>query len=296
VSQLVTGEAVALDLRTAGVPSRLLASALDLLVQMVALFLLSMLFGAVASTGNEAQAAAMFIVVLLLVGLGYPVLLETLLRGRTLGKMALGLRVVRDDGGPIRFRHAFVRGLVGLIVEKPGISWGAVGVLTALLNERGKRLGDFAAGTIVIQERVVSAPPGFVPMPPPLAGWATTLDLTRLPDDLALSARGFLMRHTELTPAAQQALGSQLAAAVAAVVTPEPPAGTPDWAYLSAVLAERRRRAEQAAWGVAPQPVGGYGYYGTPPPPVSPPAAPPPGPPPPPAADPRETGGFAPPS
>jgi len=297
VSQLVTGEAVALDLRTAGVPSRLVAALLDGLLQWVALLGLIMAVGAVASTGNEAQTAATLIVVYVLVGLGYPVVMETLLRGRTLGKMALGLRVVREDGGPIRFRHAFVRGLVGLFVEKPGVTFGAAGVLTALLNEKGKRIGDFAAGTIVVQERVVAAAPGYAQMPPPLASWAATLDLTRLPDDLALSARGYLMRHTELTPAAQASLGSQLATAVAAVVTPEPPSGTPHWAYLSAVLAERRRRAEQSAWGAAPP-----GWNAAPPPPAQggyayfPPQAPQQAPPPPPPAEPPSSGGFAPPS
>jgi uncharacterized RDD family membrane protein YckC len=264
---------------------------IDAALQFVLLFGLLML--AMAGATNEAQGATLLILVLVLVGLGYPVLLETLLRGRTVGKLALGLRVVRDDGGPIRFRHAFVRGLVGFVVEKPGLTSGAAGVLTALLNERGKRLGDFAAGTIVIQERVAAPAPSHVAMPPPLAGWATTLDLSRLPDDLALSARGYLMRFGELTPTAKEALGARLASAVAAVVTPEPPPGTPHWAYLSAVLAERRRRAELSAWGAAPPP----GYAPVPPaqPGYLPAPAPPPAAPPPPPERPA-AGGFAPPS
>lgn len=298
MSQLVTGEAVALDLRTAGVPSRALAAFLDACIQGVLLFLLVLVVGAVASTGNEAQTATTLIVTVVLVGIGYPVGFETLLRGRTPGKMALGLRVVRDDGGPIGFRQAFVRGLLGFVVEKPGITSGAGAVLTALLNEHGKRLGDFAAGTIVIQERVVAAPPAFVPMPPPLAGWATMLDLTRLPDDLALSSRAFLLRHSALTPTAQEDLGSRLANAMAAVVTPAPPPGTPHWAYLSAVLAERRRRAEQSAWGTAGPPApAAYGYWG----PGAPPPAPAPKPRPAmqpvaPSVPVEPTGPFAPPS
>ena len=97
----------------------------------------------------------------MLVFLGYPVAMETLTRGRTLGKMALGLRVVRDDGGPITFRQALVRGLVGLALERPGLvllGFGpALGMIVAMFSARGKRIGDMAAGTVVLQERLPAA-------------------------------------------------------------------------------------------------------------------------------------------
>jgi uncharacterized RDD family membrane protein YckC len=243
VSQLVTGEAIALDLRTAGLPSRLLAATIDGVIQVVLLTLLVFVVVAVGAD-NQAITAALGIVAYVLSGLAYPVLLETLMHGRTPGKAALGLRVVRDDAGPIGFRQAFVRGLIGFIVEKPGLTFFSAAVLCSLLREDGKRLGDVAAGTIVIQERIVSTQGPPVQMPGPLIGWATTLDLSRLSDDLALSVRMFLARSAQLTPAARTELGNRLVAAVAEVVTPPVPPGTPEWAYLSAVLAERRRRAE----------------------------------------------------
>ncbi len=252
MSQLVTGEAVVLDLRTAGVPSRILASVIDLAVQGVALFLLLILVGSVASSGSGAATAGLIILVSVVVLLGYPVALETLMGGRTLGKLALGLRVVRDDGGPIRFRHAITRGLLGLFVEKPGFTSGAAALFTALLNEQGKRLGDLLAGTVVVQERVASTRADLAVMPPPLAGWASTLDLSGLSDELAESARSYLGRWASLTPTAQADLGGRIASAVAAVVAPAPPPNVPPWAYLSAVLAERRRRA---GYGVAVAPV-----------------------------------------
>jgi hypothetical protein len=100
-------------------------------------------------------------------------------------------------------------------------------------------------------------------MPPPLAAWAATLDLSRLPDDLALAARQFLARVGELAPSVREEMGARLAASVAAVTAPAPPPGTPAWAFLSAVLAERRRRdLERLAGGPArvpppvPPPVG----------------------------------------
>ncbi|MCU1594359.1 MAG: domain containing protein [Frankiales bacterium] len=244
MTQLVTGEAVALDVRTAGLPSRLLAGALDGLIQGSGFFLLLLALFASGAVTNEAAVAAMSIICFALAGLAYPVVLETLTKGRTVGKMAMGLRVVRDDAGPIAFRQAFVRGLIGFLVEKPGVTLFAGGVISGLVREDGKRLGDLAAGTVVIQERVIStqAPP--VLMPGPLVAWAATLDLSRLSDDVALAVRTFLARSAGFTDAARTELGGRLVAAVAAVVTPEPPPGTPEWAYLSAVLAERRRRAE----------------------------------------------------
>jgi uncharacterized RDD family membrane protein YckC len=279
MSQLVTGEAVVLDLRTAGVPSRVLAALLDMLVQSIGGFALFFLVAVAASSLSEAAASGLFIALLVLVTLGYPVLMETLASGRTLGKMVLGLRVVRDDGGPIGFRHAITRGLLGVFVEKPGFTFGSAGIITALLNERGKRLGDLLAGTVVVQERVASSRLEVVSMPPPLAAWASTLDLSALPDDLAESARSYLGRWGSLTPTAQADLGSRLATAVAAVVTPAPPAQVPPWAYLSAVLAERRRRAGYgvSVAPVAPASLAGYSSPGYAQPPVGygPPLPPP---------------------
>ena len=282
MTQLVTGEAVVLDLRLAGVPSRVLASLLDVGLQGLALVAMTIPLGAVLGGGSAAVGAGVTILVVVLVMLGYPVLMETLVGGRTLGKMALGLRVVRDDGGPIGFRHAITRGLIGLFVEKPGVTWGAAGLITALLNEQGKRLGDLAAGTVVVQERVVHQRAHDVVMPPQLAGWASTLDLARLPDDLAESARAYLGRYSSLTPASQAEHGARIASAIATVVAPPPPAGVPPWAYLSAVLAERRRRT---GYGVHVAPVAPPSLAGwSAPPPMAPPslaghAAPPPPPP-----------------
>jgi len=142
VSDVVTGEAVALDLRIAQLPSRLTAAVLDLLL-MVAAYggLTAAVLYAGLSDADPALTAAVSLSLLVLVFLGYPVAMETLTRGRTLGKMALGLRVVRDDGGPIAFRQALVRGLVGLVLERPGLillGFGpAVGMSVAVFLVRG---------------------------------------------------------------------------------------------------------------------------------------------------------------
>ena len=267
---IITGEAVALDLRPAGVATRALAVAIDLVAQIALLLGTSLLLFRFAFNANTAAYAAISLSLTVLVLLGYPVLFESLTRGRTPGKMALGLRVVRDDGGPIRFRHALVRGLVGVVLEKPGISFGAGAVITMLFSRNGKRVGDMAAGTVVLLERVpvrVAPPP---PMPPALAHWASGLDLSGVGDELALRVRQFLARAAEFDPAVRERIGAELVAEVGARTSAPIPSGVPGWAYLSAVLAERRNRelarVTPATATAAPAPT-----------PYAPPAEPPPG-------------------
>ncbi len=250
--RLVSGEAVEFDIRYARLGSRALALLLDIGVQivlaLVLYFVLSILIGLAfaGGFGDVALIIAGLAIVSVVVLVGYPAAMETLTRGRTLGKLAMGLRVVRDDGGPIRFRHALTRALVRVALEWPGLLPPLVWVpslTTMLLNPQGKRLGDLAAGTIVIHDRT-PATWGWVPaMPAPLVVWAGTLDLTGLGDDLALAVRHYLARNREIREPARSRLGYALASEVAACTTPPPPPGTPGWAYLAAVLAERNRRA-----------------------------------------------------
>jgi uncharacterized RDD family membrane protein YckC len=273
VTDLVTGEAVLLDLRLAKLASRSLALAIDLVVQVGALFVGTFLIVGTATFVDDALAAAIGLVFYLVVVVGYPTAFETLTRGRTLGKMALGLRVVREDGGPIRFRHALLRALMSVV--EIWITFGSVALITSLASAQGRRVGDFLAGTVVVRERVTSSAGAAATMPPPLAGWAVGLDLSRVPDDLALAARQFLGRAHELAPDVRDRMARSLAASLGAATAPPPPPGTPDWAFLSAVLAERRRR--ELARLQPPPYLPGPGFGASPaypPPPARPPAPP----------------------
>src|ERR1700704_2325043 len=99
-------------------PTRALACAIDVIIQGIALtVLLTTLLGFLLTEASRALADALVLIVLVLVLIGYRVVMETLTRGRTLGKMMLGLKVVRDDGSSIRFRHALVRALLWLFVD-----------------------------------------------------------------------------------------------------------------------------------------------------------------------------------
>ena len=254
MTDVVTGEAVVLDIPCARFPSRLVALILDMTVQVTLFIGIVLIAGAAGARLNAAAAAAVAVTAIAAVIVGYPAAFETLTRGKSLGKMALGLRVVSDDGGPERFRQALVRALAAVI--EIWLLTGAPALICSLLTARGKRLGDLFAGTFVIQERLprrASFPAEFAVVPAPLAGWAEHLELSGLQDQTAAAASSYLRRFYELTPAARDEFGVRLATAVAAQVTPPPPAGTPPAALLCAVLAVRRER-EHARLGARQQP------------------------------------------
>lgn len=281
MSDLVTGEAVALDLRSARLASRALAFSLDLLLQAGCLLLAVWGLGSLVSHADTALATALVLVLVVAAVVGWPVAWETATRGRSPGKMALGLRVVRDDGGPVRFRHALVRALVGVFADF-WTTGGCGAVISSLASKRGKRLGDQAAGTFVVRERTPGARHVPVALHPAAASWAAGLDLSGLTDDLALRARQYLGRIAQLDPAVAASLGAGLAGEIAARIGVSPPVGVHPAEFLAAVLAERQRRAFERAraaqgrsvgWGdvaapaVAPPP-------GLPPTPALPPAVP----------------------
>ncbi|MDX2396361.1 MULTISPECIES: RDD family protein [unclassified Streptomyces] len=252
MSDLVTGDAVVLGLRPARLPSRALAILVDLAVYLSGYGMISIgLTVATYGLDNALQAAvAVASFVLLLVGV--PIAVETLTHGRSLGKLACGLRVVREDGGPIRFRHALVRGAMGVVELL--MTLGVVACIASLVSERGRRLGDVFAGTLVIRERVPGNRVMPVPPPPPwLAGRFTALDLSAVPDGLWLAVRQYLTRMDQLDPQMGAALAARLADDVVARTGTPPPAGVPAAAFLMAVVHERQSRDAARAFGATAQ-------------------------------------------
>ncbi|MGW2376930.1 MULTISPECIES: RDD family protein [Kitasatospora] len=247
MSDLVTGEAVVLDLQTAKLPSRALAIVLDLLVEFAALFVFSLMMSvALADIDTAALAATMLgMTVFFLVAL--PVMIETLTHGRSLGKAALGLRVVRTDGGPVRFRHSLVRGLVGFF-EVIAIT-GAPAVITSALNSDGKRLGDIFAGTVVIRERTPGVGGPASPLPPvhpqllhDMGRELVAMDLSAVPEPLWLAIRQLLGRIGQLEPSVTFRMSTGLADDLATRIGNPVPQGLHPAAYLGVVLTERQRR------------------------------------------------------
>lgn len=236
---LVTGDAVVLDVSIAQLPVRAAAALIDLTVMLIGYVLGVTLWALTLDDFDSALSAAVLIIFTVLVLLGYPVVFETATRGRSLGKMVLGLRVVSDDGGPERLRQALFRALAGVI--EIWMFTGAPAVLCSMVSTKAKRIGDVFAGTIVISERApkLSPPPL---MPPALAWWATSLQLSGLGPDQADMARQFLSRAAQLDPRTREQMAYRIAGEVVARIAPAPPPGTPPEPVLAAVLAERHRR------------------------------------------------------
>ncbi|MFD5103296.1 RDD family protein [Streptomyces albidochromogenes] len=248
MSELVTGDAVVLGLRPARLPSRALALAIDMAV--VWTVYLSVSVGLAIATASLDEAAGMAIAVasFLLVLVGAPIAVETLTHGRSLGKMACGLRVVRDDGGPIRFRHALVRGAVGVVEIL--MTFGVVACIASLVSERGRRVGDVFAGTLVVRERVSAGRVAAVPPPPPwLVGRFAGLDLSAVPDGLWLAIRQYLTRMGQLDPQVSWSMAERLAGDLAARTGAPAPREVPPAAYLAAVVNERQAREARRVQG-----------------------------------------------
>ena len=281
MSDLVSGEAVLLELRVARLASRGLAMALDVLIQAATLLIVFLLLAAGGVFGfDDALSGAVTILVLVIVLIGYPATVETLTRGRTVGKIALGLRVVRVDGGPIRFRHALVRALAGVFVDFWVLGvFGAVAVIVSLSSKNAQRVGDMLAGTLVIRERIPQQRQVYTYLPPQLAPWAAELPVGTIPNDLALAIRQYLGRIRELSPGAAGQLGWGLATEVSGHLGSPIPPGMPLETYLGTVLAERRRREEARLYQQPQQPP----VQNMPPPPQ-------------PTEEPLDDGPFAPPS
>ena len=151
-NDVVTGEAVAVELRIAQMPTRALGLFIDMALQVSVLFMLLLALLVGGGSLDDAAGAALGLIVTIAVLVGYPLTMETLTRGKTIGKYVFGLRAVRDDGGAIRFRQALARALVEFV--EIWLLLGVPAFFCSLVNPQGKRFGDLAAGTVVIRERV----------------------------------------------------------------------------------------------------------------------------------------------
>jgi len=244
--EIVLGEGVAIDAAAASVALRAGSGAIDSVVYVGCYAALLDLVGPLARSLNGGMAAALNVTLVVAWFVVLPASIEILTRGLSLGRLAVGVRIVRDDGGPVSARYAFGRALVGFVEIYATAGLGAI--TTSFLSARGKRLGDILVGTYAMRTRGGrrSLPP--VAMPFGLAQWASAADVRRTPDGLALTARLFLASAHEMTPEARRRLGTQLAQRLMPLVAPPPPPGTHPETFIAAVLATRRDREYAALW------------------------------------------------
>jgi uncharacterized RDD family membrane protein YckC len=244
LQELITGEAVALDLRPASFVLRAAGAIIDWFVYfggyilvLVIAFNISGQFGL-----DQAMTTAIGVVGFVLCLVVAPVAVETLSQGKSLGKLAIGARIVRDDGGSIGFRHAFIRAFIGVLEIYSTI--GGLAAIVALLNGRSQRLGDLVAGTYSQNERVSRAVNPVFGVPVDLLAWATTADVARMPDALARRVAQFLAQAGGFTPGTRDRLSRSLANEVSIYVSPIPES---DAELFLAAVASLRRDREAAA-------------------------------------------------
>lgn len=251
---LVTPEGVVVHVQNAGPGTRMVAKGLDVLIQAVAIAAFALADVAVSggSLGTAGVVADLFAVPLIL--FGYPAVSEAVWRGRTLGKAALGLRVVTRDGAPCRFRHTLIRSVLFIV---DGLLLGpAIGLLLLVLTRDTVRLGDLAAGTVVVRERTGAPMPAAATFDP-IPGYeqlAAQLDVTRLSAADYEVVRSMLLRAPTLRPEVRWHVAADIAARIAGLVAFRPPPGLHPEAFLHTVAsAYQRRHAVGAA---------GTGWYG----------------------------------
>lgn len=244
---VITGEAIALLVQPASLFLRVASAIIDaiaiilgMIITYEVLFLILSLSGESDDFmyfSNEAQVAALVSIVTALWLFLVPMTVETLTRGKSLGRFIVGTRIVRDDGGPITLRHAFVRTLIGL-----GELWATMGagaIIAAWTNRRGKRIGDIFAGTYAVSETS-----GLTRRPlllaPELAQWASEANVGELDGVTTVTARRFLQSATKMDPLHRQQAAQTLATALLNQVYPPPPPGTDPERFIAAVLVLRR--------------------------------------------------------
>jgi uncharacterized RDD family membrane protein YckC len=239
-TELMTGEAVGLDLRPTSFVLRGAGALVDVIVYLGVWIAGVLVVNSPALAGalDDAAVKAVTIASLVFCIVVLPTAVELLTHGKSLGRLMVGARIVRDDGGAIGFRHSFIRALTGVL--ELFMSLGGIAALFGLLNGRTKRMGDILAGTYSQYERVQRREPEVFGVPVALVGWSRSADVARMPDGLARRIAQFLRQAGGLTPETRMRVAAQLANEAARFVSPLPRAD-PEL-FLAAVAAVRRER------------------------------------------------------
>jgi uncharacterized RDD family membrane protein YckC len=217
-----TPENIELSYDVAGIGSRFLAAIVDtLLVLLLQGALLAVMVGLLSRADSESGGGAQSVLLAIWGTLsflflwGYYIVFELIWNGQSPGKRLIGLRVVRAGGRPITFLASAIRNLVRLVDFLPGLY--GIGVVTMFVDKQARRLGDLAAGTLVVKEgRALTLDSLAAPAPPPMAlpGEASAITLPNIdrlaPGDYDL-LQEYLARRAELGRDSRTRLAAQLA-------------------------------------------------------------------------------------
>jgi uncharacterized RDD family membrane protein YckC len=242
-TRIATPEGVELELVLAGLASRFIAEIVD---ATLILLIVGAMIALAAVAGGTAGLVILSIALggLMLISVLYHVAFEVLAAGRTPGKRANGLRVVMDGGEPVGVRASAVRNLIRLL-EGPPLFY-VPAIVSILATPRNQRLGDLAAGTLVVREprgpsrrrrakqtAQTALAPGLK-----LAEW----DVSAITQEELAAIRSFLARRDSFAPAARRGLARELAARLGEKVAGPPP-GLPAETLLEGIAAAKSARS-----------------------------------------------------
>ena len=237
----ISGEGVKLDLKPASPFVRAAAFLIDLTLYVGAFFVLFCILVTVTFDQGLPQTLvrAIFVIIIFLSFVVLPFVIEVFTHGYSLGKWAFNLKVVRRDGGIITARHAFVRAMTGMV--ETYMFLGLLSFMATVFSPRATRLGDVAAGTMVIQ---VPEPVFYPPlvMPPDCAQWASHAQVLPIPDELHFECMNFLHNNRQILDQLRLSIAMSLAGRVSAFVSPKPPTSIHPERFLAAVLVVLRDR------------------------------------------------------
>jgi uncharacterized RDD family membrane protein YckC len=232
---IATPEGVSLDLVLAGLGSRFIARLLDTVIQAA---IIGVLVLAVVLSGAPGIAQAAFFVGVFLVIFAYDVLMEQLNHGRTVGKLAAGIRVVGVDGEPVSFLASCIRNIMRLVDFLPILY--LVGSVSIVVTAHDQRLGDLAGGTVVLRDRFIRPDGWTAPLtvrPDAVAMW----DVSAVDNEDLATIRQFLDRRLTIPWTVRTHFGTALAMRVAPMVAGIPPNAHPEYLLEGIVVAKQRR-------------------------------------------------------
>jgi len=230
-----TPEHVAVSYELAGIGSRVVAMFVDVVIQAAGLAVISLvllwlspvlerIIPGASLTGWILLASGM------LIHIGYFIVFEIIWNGQTPGKRMTGIRVVRTNGTPIRAVDSFIRNIIRLVDLLPGFY--SFGLISLFATKRMQRLGDLAAGTMVVKERtwdLADQPTESLTPSPPGATAAPTIRATgRLDANELAAVERFIERREELDPATRTRLAAQIANSLSPRFPHLPPDQTAD--------------------------------------------------------------------
>jgi uncharacterized RDD family membrane protein YckC len=254
--RIETPEQIDVSLEVAGLGSRFVAQIVDwgikfgviIFLGLLAAVLLLLLGVTFEDKTMRSLLLAGFIIIFYVMFLGFDMFFEVRFNGQTPGKMVAGIRVIREGGGPVDVSAACVRNVLGLADMLP--IFYLLGGLIVLLNKRGQRLGDMAAGTIVIRERAADAPVDSMALVSHLAtdqiGFTTNQLAACAPIDRHI-LKSFFQRYGEMDAVPRDQLAYRLAHQFMRKTSYRPPAPIANGRHASALLASLYRDLESAA-------------------------------------------------